>query len=262
MQRHPHAIISIARLKTHDDYTYLHSVAVCALMLSLARQLNLDDEQARLAGLGGLMHDLGKAAMPLEVLNKPGKLIDAEFAIVKRHPVEGEKDAALRWGRTRRAGHRLAPSREMNGTGYPDRLAGDAISLLARMGAVCDVYDAVTSVRAYKPMGSVRRAMRQMSKWEGHFDKRIFSAFVKAVGIYPVGSLVRLSSQRLVVVVEPGKESLLTPIVRIFFSPLRSNEPIPMQTIDLAAPSCKDSIAGPEDPICWNFTNIDDLWMT
>ena len=85
---------------------------------------------------------------------------------------------------------------------------------------------------------------------------------VEIVGhIYPVGSLVRLSSQRLVVVVEPGKESLLTPIVRIFFS-LRSNEPIPMQTIDLAAPSCKDSIAGPEDPIRWNFTNIDDLWMT
>ncbi len=261
VQRHPHAIISIARLKTHDDYTYLHSVAVCALMLSLARQLNLDDEQARLAGLGGLMHDLGKAAMPLEVLNKPGKLTDAEFAIVKRHPVEGEK--MLRSGGAEPAALDIAlhHHEKMNGTGYPDRLAGDAISLLARMGAVCDVYDAVTSVRAYKCPWDPSAAMRQMSKWEGHFDKRIFSAFVKAVGIYPVGSLVRLSSQRLVVVVEPGKESLLTPIVRIFFS-LRSNEPIPMQTIDLAAPSCKDSIAGPEDPIRWNFTNIDDLWMT
>ena len=248
-------------VKTHDDYTYLHSVAVCALMLSLARQLNLDDEQARLAGLGGLMHDLGKAAMPLEVLNKPGKLTDAEFAIVKRHPVEGEK--MLRSGGAEPAALDIAlhHHEKMNGTGYPDRLAGDAISLLARMGAVCDVYDAVTSVRAYKCPWDPSAAMRQMSKWEGHFDKRIFSAFVKAVGIYPVGSLVRLSSQRLVVVVEPGKESLLTPIVRIFFS-LRSNEPIPMQTIDLAAPSCKDSIAGPEDPIRWNFTNIDDLWMT
>src|SRR3546814_9559630 len=78
--------------------------------------------------------------------------------------------------------------------------------------------------------------MRQMAKWEGHFDKRIFHAFVKAVGIYPVGSLVRLSSQRLAVVVEPGMESLLTPKVRVFFS-LRSREPIPMQTIDLAATS-------------------------
>ncbi|WP_434324270.1 hypothetical protein [Pseudomonas sp. 18-147] len=94
----------------------------------------------------------------------------------------------------------------------------------------------------------------------GHFDKRIFHAFVKAVGIYPVGSLVRLSSQRLAVVVEPGMESLLTPKVRVFFS-LRSREPIPMQTIDLAATSCKDSITGPEDPTLWNFKNLDDLWM-
>lgn len=70
--RQPHALISVARIKTHDDYTYLHSVAVCALMLSLARHLDLDEEQTRLAGIGGLMHDLGKAAMPLEVLNKPG----------------------------------------------------------------------------------------------------------------------------------------------------------------------------------------------
>ena len=89
--RQPHALISVARIKTHDDYTYLHSVAVCALMLSLARHLDSDEEQTRLAGIGGLMHDLGKAAMPLEVLNKPGKLTDAEFAIMKRHPVEGAK---------------------------------------------------------------------------------------------------------------------------------------------------------------------------
>ncbi|MQU29782.1 hypothetical protein GHO29_25455, partial [Pseudomonas helleri] len=78
-------------------------------------------------------------------------------------------------------------------------------------------------------------------------------------GIYPVGSLVRLSSQRLAVVVEPGMESLLTPKVRVFFS-LRSREPIPMQTIDLAATSCKDSFTGPEDPTLWNFKNLDDLW--
>ncbi|HBO9536253.1 TPA: hypothetical protein L5E97_005775, partial [Pseudomonas aeruginosa] len=148
----------------------------------------------------------------------------------------------------------------IDGTGYPDRLAGDAISLLARMGAICDVYDAVTSERAYKKPWDPSAAMRQMAKWEGHFDKRIFHAFVKAVGIYPVGSLVRLSSQRLAVVVEPGMESLLTPKVRVFFS-LRSREPIPMQTIDLAATSCKDSITGPEDPTLWNFKNLDDLWM-
>ena len=89
IERHPIALLSVARLKTHDDYTYLHSVAVCALMLSLARQLRLSEEHTRLAGIGGLMHDLGKAAMPLDVLNKPGKLTDAEFEIMKGHPAAG-----------------------------------------------------------------------------------------------------------------------------------------------------------------------------
>ncbi|MEQ0867739.1 HD-GYP domain-containing protein [Pseudomonas aeruginosa] len=258
--RQPHALISVARIKTHDDYTYLHSVAVCALMLSLARHLDLDEEQTRLAGIGGLMHDLGKAAMPLEVLNKPGKLTDAEFAIMKRHPVEGAKMLRAGGAEPGVVDIALHHHEKIDGTGYPDRLAGDAISLLARMGAICDVYDAVTSERAYKKPWDPSAAMRQMAKWEGHFDKRIFHAFVKAVGIYPVGSLVRLSSQRLAVVVEPGMESLLTPKVRVFFS-LRSREPIPMQTIDLAATSCKDSITGPEDPTLWNFKNLDDLWM-
>ncbi|MGU5537797.1 HD-GYP domain-containing protein [Aeromonas caviae] len=258
--RQPHALISVARIKTHDDYTYLHSVAVCALMLSLARHLDLDEEQTRLAGIGGLMHDLGKAAMPLEVLNKPGKLTDAEFAIMKRHPVEGAKMLRAGGAEPGVVDIALHHHEKIDGTGYPDRLAGDAISLLARMGAICDVYDAVTSERAYKKPWDPSAAIRQMAKWEGHFDKRIFHAFVKAVGIYPVDSLVRLSSQRLAVVVEPGMESLLTPKVRVFFS-LRSREPIPMQTIDLAATSCKDSITGPEDPTLWNFKNLDDLWM-
>jgi putative nucleotidyltransferase with HDIG domain len=254
------ALLSVARLKTHDDYTYLHSVSVCALMLSLARQLGLDEKQTHLAGAGGLMHDLGKSAMPLDVLNKPGKLTDEEFDIVKRHPAAGGQ-MLLEGGYDPEVQDiALHHQEKFDGTGYPDRLAGDGISLFARMCAVCDVYDAVTSERAYKKAWDPSAAMRQMAKWEGHFDKRIFNAFVRTVGIYPVGSLVRLASQRLAVVVEPGTESLLTPRVRIFFS-LRSNEPIPMETIDLAARACKDSIAGPEDPVKWGFRNLDHLWV-
>ena len=87
--RNPGALISLARLKTADDYTYMHSVAVCALMVALGRQLKLNDEQTRLAGMAGLLHDLGKAAIPMSVLNKPGKLTDKEFTVVRSHPVEG-----------------------------------------------------------------------------------------------------------------------------------------------------------------------------
>ena len=89
--RNPGALISLARLKTADDYTYMHSVAVCALMVSLARQLGLDENDVREAGMAGLLHDLGKALMPMDVLNKPGKLTDDEFRIIKSHPVEGHR---------------------------------------------------------------------------------------------------------------------------------------------------------------------------
>ena len=87
--RNPGALISIARLKTADDYTYMHSVAVCGLMIALARQLNLDETQTREAGMAGLLHDVGKMAIPLEVLNKPGKLTDDEFTLIKGHPAAG-----------------------------------------------------------------------------------------------------------------------------------------------------------------------------
>jgi putative nucleotidyltransferase with HDIG domain len=87
--RNPGALISLARLKTADDYTYMHSVAVCALMIALGRQLGLDEELNRRLGIAGLLHDLGKAMTPLEILNKPNKLTDEEFEIMKRHPEEG-----------------------------------------------------------------------------------------------------------------------------------------------------------------------------
>src|SRR5439155_18292257 len=89
--RNPGALVSLARLKTQDDYTYMHSVAVCALMVALARQLGLDEARCRDAGLAGLLHDTGKALMPPEVLNKPGKLTDAEFAMMKLHPQRGHE---------------------------------------------------------------------------------------------------------------------------------------------------------------------------
>lgn len=153
--RQPAALISVARLKTHDDYTYLHSVAVCALMLSLAHQLGLDEEQAMLAGMAGLMHDLGKAAIPLEVLNKPGKLSDAEFTLMKQHPEAGAR--LLRLGGAAPQVHDVAllHHEKVDGSGYPQGLVGENIPLLARMGAICDVYDAVTSERPIRKRGSL-----------------------------------------------------------------------------------------------------------
>jgi HD-GYP domain-containing protein (c-di-GMP phosphodiesterase class II) len=259
--RNPGALISLARLKTADDYTYMHSVAVCAMMVALSNQLGLDEEQTRLAGLSGLMHDLGKAMMPMEVLNKPGKLTDAEFAIIKSHPVEGHR--LLLTGRD------VAPMvldvclhhhEKTDGSGYPKGLKGDQISLFAKMGAVCDVYDAITSNRPYKAGWDPAESLRTMAEWSnGHFDVKVFQAFVKSLGIYPIGSLVRLTSGRLGVVMEQTGKSLTTPMIKVFFS-TKSNMRIVPTLVDLSSLSTNERIVSREDPAKWRFADLNELW--
>lgn len=258
--RNPGALISLARLKTADDYTYMHSVAVCALMIALGRQLKLDEDLVSKLGIAGLLHDLGKAMMPMEVLNKPGKLTDDEFRIMKNHPAEGYKllqeshdidditfDVVLHH------------HEKTDGSGYPKGLKNKEISLYAKMGAVCDVYDAITSNRPYKAGWDPAESLRKMAEWAGHFDPTVFQAFVKSLGIYPIGSLVRLNSGRLGLVIEQSARSLLTPRIKVFFS-TRSNTRIPTEVIDLAQPGCPEKIASREDPAKWNFPDLNALW--
>ena len=261
VMRNAHALISLARLKNADEYTYMHSVAVCALMIALARQLNLPETTVREAGLAGLLHDLGKIGIPDKILNKPGKLTDEEFTIIKSHPeigaqilLEGHQVGAMVMDVV------LHHHEKVDGTGYPHRLSGDNISLYAKMGAVCDVYDAITSNRPYKKGWSPAEAIRKMAEWsKGHFDEAVFQAFVKTVGIYPTGSLVRLESGRLGVVVEQHQTSLLTPKVKIFFS-IKTKSPIIQETLDLSLLIGKDKIICRESPEDWGFKNLDRLW--
>ncbi|WP_397533595.1 HD-GYP domain-containing protein [Roseateles sp.] len=258
--RNPSALISLARLKTKDDYTYMHSVAVCALMVSLGRQMGLSETQAREAGLAGLLHDVGKMAMPMEVLNKPGALTDDEFAVMRSHPMRGfemlKEGAAVPESALDVCLHH---HEKMDGSGYPNKLKGDQISLLSRMGAVCDVYDAITSNRPYKTAWDAAGSIQRMSQWAGHFDPAIFKAFVISVGIYPVGTLVKLHSGRLAVVIDQNPGALVSPTVRVFFS-TKSKMPIPVQVLNLADPATNDKIVGREIPQDWGFSHIDDLW--
>jgi len=259
--RNPGAIISLARLKTADDYTYMHSVAVCAMMVALSRQLGLDEAQTRAAGTAGLLHDLGKVAMPIEVLNKPGKLTEAEFDIMKTHPTEGYKMLMASTGVDEVSLDVVLHHHEkMDGSGYPEGFKGDQISLYAKMGAVCDVYDAITSNRPYKAGWDPAESLRRMAEWaNGHFDPRIFQAFVKSIGIYPVGSLVRLSSGRIGVVTEQSAKSLTTPLIKVFFS-TKSNMRITPMMVDLSHPSAIERIQSREDPAKWNFHDLNEMW--
>ncbi len=244
--RNPNALISLTRLKTADNYTYMHSVAVCALMIALGRQLGLDDTVVKSLGMAGLLHDVGKMAIPDEILNKPGRLTDSEFDIIKLHPERGWKllknspeideitlDVCLHH------------HEKLDGSGYPEKLSSDSISLYAKMGAVCDVYDAITSDRSYKASWAPVDSIRKMASWKhGHFDEEIFDNFVRTIGIYPVGTLVKLSTGWLAIVVDQRK-NLLKPRVKAVYS-TTSKVSIPPVIIDLMKHDGK--IEGIEDP--------------
>ncbi|WP_313950333.1 HD-GYP domain-containing protein [Accumulibacter sp.] len=261
VSRNAGALISLARLKTADDYTYMHSVAVGALMIALARQLGLDEQQTRSAGIAGLLHDLGKAAMPIDVLNKPGKLTDAEFATIKTHPAEGHRMLLQGSGSDEMALDVVLHHHEKtDGSGYPKGLLDREISLFAKMGAVCDVYDAITSNRPYKAGWDPAESLRKMAEWsKGHFDPVVFQAFVKSIGIYPIGSLVLLSCGRLGVVTEQSEKSLLSPQVKVFFS-TRSKTRLLPEIVDLARTGCREKIVSREDPAKWNFADLNEIW--
>lgn len=252
VSRNPEAFLNISRLKDKDNYTYLHSVAVCALMIALSKQMGLSAAEVQNAGMAGLLHDVGKALIPDAVLNKPGKLTDEEFEIIKAHPLRGWEVLNISNGANAYALDVVLHHHErVDGTGYPERISGDALSLFARMGAVCDVYDALTSNRCYKAGWEPAEALRKMAEWRnGHFDEQIFHAFVKTIGIYPTGTLVKLKSGRLAVVTEQNEHSLLTPMVKAFFS-TKSNEPIMPEMINLTKSS--DAIANVEMPEKWGF---------
>jgi len=258
--RHPNALISLVRIKNVDEYTYMHSVAVCAMMIALGRQLGLAESAVREAGLAGLLHDVGKAGIPDSILNKAGQLTDEEWKIMCGHPQAGEKYLAG----TLQASSQvidvcLHHHEKTDGSGYPHGLKGGEISLLASMGAVCDVYDAITSERSYKRRWNPAESIRKMAEWsKGHFAENVFKAFVKSVGIYPTGSLVRLESGRLAVVMEQNEGSLLTPKVKVIYS-ARTCAHIPIRVVDLASLSGSDHIVSRENVEKWGIRNLESI---
>jgi putative nucleotidyltransferase with HDIG domain len=254
--RNPGALLGLLRIKTKDDYTFLHSVSVCALLVAFCHSRGMDDELIREAGLGALLHDTGKALVPDAILNKPGPLTDEEFAIIRKHPEDGynllrqsPEVGQIALDITRHHHERR------DGTGYPDKLAGDAISELAQMAAIVDVYDAITADRCYHKGMPAAAALRKMYEWSKfHFDPHLVQQFMRCVGIYPVGTLVLLESGRLGVVVEPHESNLLSPKVNVFFS-TRTNVYIKPEMVDLARGlgfGGADKIVGHEDPARWN----------
>jgi HD-GYP domain-containing protein (c-di-GMP phosphodiesterase class II) len=233
--RNASALLGLSVIKNKDDYTFLHSVSVCTLLVAFCRSRGMDAGTTYQAGIGGLLHDTGKALVPDHILNKPGRLTDEEFEVVRRHPKDGYD--ILR----RSAGIGAIPlditlhhHERRDGTGYPDGQGEQDTSELAQMAAIVDVYDAITADRCYHKGIPAAEALRKMYEWSKfHFNPALTQEFMRCVGIYPVGTLVMLESGRLGVVAEPHETSLLTPKVNVFYS-TKSQTYIKPETVDLA----------------------------
>ena len=255
--RNKDALLSLTRLRSKDDYTFQHSVSVCTLLVSFARALELDRDTIREIGVGALLHDVGKMKVPDAILNKPGKLSDDEFKIMKSHVVHSRILLEGTPGMTTIGIDVAAQHHERyDGSGYPLGLKGDGISLYGQMAAIVDVYDAITADRCYHKGMETTVALRKLVEWSKfHFNEKLVHSFVRSVGIYPVGTLVKLESDTLGIVFEQHEKNLLTPKIRIVYDSKRGNF-LPPRDLDLSKPVGKgggDRILSYEDPKNWNI---------
>jgi HD-GYP domain-containing protein (c-di-GMP phosphodiesterase class II) len=255
--RNDSALALLLRVRSSNDCTLVHSVSVCALMVTCAHALHSDRNTLHQAGVGGLLHDIGKAGIPPRILNKLGRYSEEEFSLMRTHPQHGHE--------LLRAIPDMGPEpldivlhhhERMDGSGYPQAAQAPQISRLARMAAIADVYDTITSDRCYHTALPPTAALKKMWEWSKfHFDPDLMRVFMTAIGIYPVGSVVKLESGRIAVVVEPHESEVLKPKVRAFFS-TKVGSAIPAQLIDLSRPfgaGGADRIIGYEDPRKWNL---------
>ena len=183
LNRNPAAVIELTRLKSLDSYTYVHSIAVSGLMVHFGRYLKLDETEIQMLGMAGLLHDIGKITVPTALLLKPGRLSPSELEIVRSHARSGYDILASRSELPELVREVCLRHHErMDGQGYPDGLASADLSRPVRIATICDVYDAVTSVRPYRKAWSPIEALTHMTHWEGHFDPQLLSEFVICLG--------------------------------------------------------------------------------
>ncbi|MDR1379423.1 MAG: HD-GYP domain-containing protein [Synergistaceae bacterium] len=212
----PQVMLCLGRVRRWDEYTYVHSLNVALLGGFLASRLFPEQsEVVECLSVGGLLHDLGKALIPQQILNKPGHLTDQEFEIMKKHTIYGEKTAIQNGVSDRRILAVIRGHHERyGGDGYPDALLKKRIDIEARIAAVADVFDALTAKRIYKePMESRSAVSLMIGSMESHFDPFIVRALLVSIGLYPPGMGVELSDGSLGVVVGARGDDLLRPQV-------------------------------------------------
>ncbi|AUV13220.1 HD-GYP domain-containing protein [Aeromonas caviae] len=249
MFTHGDAMLCLARIRAKDAYLMEHSMNVAILLANFGRYLGLDRSVLKELTLGGLLHDVGKIMTPDEVLNKPGKLTDEELEVMREHVVHSHDILAATAGITPIMLEVAANHHErIDGTGYPRRLKGDQLSLYTRMSGIVDVYDAVTADRVYKQGMQPTQAFRILLKGvDLHFDADLVTRFIKCMGVYPVGTLVQLSNQRLAIVMQRNEQQPLKPVVKVIYHAGHRHY-LEVQWLDLAKNGVQETIESTVDP--------------
>jgi putative nucleotidyltransferase with HDIG domain len=237
ISRSPNAMLWLTHMKKRDEYTSIHCMNVCILALTFGRSMGLARKHLDMLGLGALLHDIGKMHVPLEILNKPGRLTDEEFEIVKTHSMSGynllrqKKDMPGEVLDIVRSHHE-----RINGRGYPEGLSGDFIGKLVQITSIVDVYDAITSDRCYHDGIAPHDALKNMFDWAGdNFDADLVERFIKCLGIYPIGSMVELNTGHIGIVVSASEKARLRPIILVVINKNRKRYDVP-RLINMAHP--------------------------
>jgi putative nucleotidyltransferase with HDIG domain len=252
------ALLALTTLKNYDNYTFTHMVNVSILTMGQARGLGIDGPLLREFGLAALMHDIGKVRTPLDILNKPDKLTDAEFAIMKRHVVDGAE--ILRMTPDVPA---LAPvvafehHLRVDASGYPDRVTRSSLNLGTMLCSIADVYDAMRSQRHYQKAFPTDRILAVLKRNDGtQFDQHLVRRFVQLIGIYPPGNLVRLNTGEVAVVMNIYAPDPYRPHVRVLIDRDNKRIDLPYEinlwetTEDPQRPS---AVVAPVDPADYQF---------
>ncbi len=232
--RNEAAAAMLFHLREYDAYTYTHSVNVGVLAIILGKYLELDEKNLRMLGMAGVFHDVGKARIPEEILNKPAKLTPSETQVIKTHPLEGFRIVDGQAGLEPSVVRGVVEHHERyDGMGYPRGLSGGEIGLFGRILSLVDVYDALTSKRAYKSAMPPFNALGMMYQWrDTTFCPTGVEHFIKCIGVYPNGSFVKLSNGCHAITIDNSGENAARPKVRILFD--AAMHPVAQTEVDLA----------------------------
>jgi HD-GYP domain-containing protein (c-di-GMP phosphodiesterase class II) len=256
--RNQDALIGLGRLRKINDYVYNHSMSVCVLMISFAKHLGYNDNLIREVGIGAMLHDIGTAYVPHEILNKESDLTEYEYKQIKLHVEFGrtllEQANDISYTSIMTAYHH---HERIDGSGYPNGLKGDEITPFGQALAIADVYDALTTKRCYKNKILPTVALKMIYDWgESKFNRELVETFIRSVGIYPAGTLVRLESGLLGFVIDHNENNSLHPVIRVVYDTKKNNYiafPYDIPLSESGGTNGEEKIVGCEPPDKWSL---------